>query len=202
MMSTLNNIAIRNIVINRGTGAGGANTTSTGASFEDKTHNQPRLLLHGYVENRLSSAKHGFTLTKKHEDKRISFVSQYGLKPCMKRKYKLDMVRNPDEAYLIEYDNGRKVLKILEKKAQHRAGSVETKLWASVALKREYELVLGAGFELQYGLCVNAYFQKKLQSTIKKYTILFDILRENNIAVLFGDEANYFETLDQWIERE
>jgi len=33
----------------------------------------------------------------------------------------------------------------------------------------------------------------------KKYIILNKILNENNITVLFGDDENYFETLDNWI---
>lgn len=34
----------------------------------------------------------------------------------MKNKYNIKSFRYPDEAYLIEYNTGRKVIKILEKK--------------------------------------------------------------------------------------
>ena len=37
----------------------------------------------------------------------------------MKKKYKIDLFRFPDEAYIIDYKNGRKVIKILEKKNQN-----------------------------------------------------------------------------------
>jgi len=34
----------------------------------------------------------------------------------MKNKYNIELFRCPDEAYIIEYTSGRKVIKILEKK--------------------------------------------------------------------------------------
>jgi hypothetical protein len=189
------------IIINKGTGAGGANTNYYGKKFENKTNNQQRLLEMGYI-------KHGFTKkTKKEydyylsntmEDKTIVFVLQNGLKMYMKNKYNIELCRCPDEAYIIEYTNGRKVIKILEKKEQKVEGSVETKLWAGPSLKREYELVLGAEFEVFYGFCVSEFLKNKLISDKKKYTILNTILNENNIAVLFGDDENYFETFDTW----
>ena len=116
----------------------------------------------------------------------------------MKNKYNIDLFRCPDEAYIIEYTSGRKVIKILEKKEQNVSGSVETKLWAGPSLKREYELVLGQCFEVSYGFCVSNYLKDKLISNEKKYTILNTILTESNILVLFGDDENYFETFDTW----
>ena len=133
------------------------------------------------------------------EDKTIIFTSQNGLKLYMKNKYDIELFRNPDEAYIIEYNTGKKIIKILEKKSQNVEGSAETKLWSSPSLKREYELVLGNQFEVQYGLCVSDFFKKKLTSTEKKYTILNAILKENNIPVLFGSDKEYFKNLDEWI---
>jgi hypothetical protein len=34
----------------------------------------------------------------------------------MKNKYGIDLFRYPDKAYIIEYNNSKKVIKILEKK--------------------------------------------------------------------------------------
>ncbi len=101
-------------------------------------------------------------------------------------------------AYIIEYTCGRKVIKILEKIEQNVEGSVETKLWSGPSLKREYELVLGAEFEVFYGFCVSEFLKNKLISKEKKYTILNTIFIETNIVVLFGDDENYFETFDIW----
>jgi hypothetical protein len=140
-----------------------------------------------------------YYLTKTTENKKIIFVLQTGLKKYMKNKYNIELFRCPDEAYILEYNSGKTVIKILEKKEQNVEGSVETKLWSGPSLKREYELVLGVEFEVFYGFSVNEFLQKKLVSTKQKYTILSAILHENNIAVLFGDNENYYETLDAWI---
>ena len=112
----------------------------------------------------------------------------------------MNIFRCPDEAYIIEYTSGRKVIKILEKKEQNVEGSVETKLWSGPSLKREYEIVLGAEFEVFYGFCVSEFLKNKLISNEKKkkYIILNTIFNETNIAVLFGDDENYFETFDTW----
>jgi len=185
------------LIINKGKGAGGANTTFYGKKFEDKTNNQERLIEMGYVKH----LKNGYYyLEKTFEDKTVVFVLQDGLKKYLKNKYNIEIFRRPDEAYIIEYTNGEKVIRILEKKEQNKEGSVETKLWAGIGLKREYELVLGNEFKVVYGFCVSKFLQNKFVSSDKKFVILNQILRENDIDVLFGDDENYFATLDKWID--
>ena len=189
------------LIINKGTGAGGANTNYYGKKFEEKTNNEQRLLDDGYVKNSLTKKPkkaYDYYLSKTFDDKTIVFVLQNGLKLYMKNKYNIDLFRCPDEAYIIEYTSGRKVIKILEKKEQNVQGSVETKLWSGPSLKREYELVLGNEFEVFYGFCVSEFLKNKLISTEKKYTILNTIFNETNIVVLFGDDENYFTTFDRW----
>ena len=107
------------LIINKGTGAGGANTNYYGKKFEEKTNNQQRLLELGYTKNSFTKnpkKAYDYYLSKTFEDKIIVFVLQNGLKIYMKNKYNIDLFRCPDEAYIIEYKNGRKVIKILEKK--------------------------------------------------------------------------------------
>jgi len=191
----------QSIIINKGTGAGGANTNYYGKKFEEKTSNQQRLLEMGYTKNSFtekSKKSYDYYLSKKFEDKTIVFVLQNGLKIYMKNKYNIDLFRCPDEAYIIEYTSGRKVIKILEKKEQNVEGSVETKLWTGGSFKREYELVLGPEFEVFYGFCVNGFLKNKFISNKLKYITLNKILNEDNIAVLFGDDENYFEIFDTW----
>ena len=189
-------------IINKGTGAGGANTNLYGKQFEQETNMQKRLTEAGYTEHtytKIRKNKYNYYLSKTFEDKTIIFVTQYGLKKYMKNIYNIEIFRCPDEAYIIEYNSGKKVIKILEKKKQTNEGSVETKLWAAQSLKREYELVLGNDFEVHYALCLSDYFKSKLLSNKKKYIILKIIFNENNIVVLFGDEENYFELINNWI---
>jgi hypothetical protein len=135
------------------------------------------------------------------------FVLQTGMKRYMMMRYGVQMFRFPDEAYIIETRSGNEIhltVKILEKKEQQVQGSVDIKLWAGPSLKREYELVLqpdmppGVTVEVHYGFCLSTFLANKLKSDKKKYTTLNTILGEHNIAVLFGDDANYFEHLDAW----
>ena len=135
------------------------------------------------------------------ENRNIEFVLHTGLKKYMKHKYDIELFRFPDEAYIIKDKLCKKtIVKILEKKEQHVEGSMETKLWSGPSLKREYEIILGPGFEVHYGFCVSAFLKQKLESDIPKYMILRQILRENHIEVLFGDDEDYFEKLDEWIK--
>ena len=108
-----------NVIINKGTGAGGANTNYYGKKFEEKTNNQTRLLNDGYIKNSFTKKPkkaYDYYLSKTFEDKTITFVLQNGLKMYMKNKYNIELFRCPDEAYIIEYNTGKKVIKILEKK--------------------------------------------------------------------------------------
>ena len=212
-------------IINKGTGAGGANTNKTGKPFEENTNYlhfctiktptlsavmseqggadcafQMRNGVKQMFDRGFVSHKHG--VTKTFEDKTVVIVSQRNLANYAKDKYGIgDIYRCPDEAYIIEYASGKKVIKILEKKMQNVDGSVETKLLAGPSLKREYELMFGPDFEIQYGLCVSEFLQKKITSETKKYNNLQQILAENNIPILFGNDANYFETLELWIHQ-
>lgn len=134
------------------------------------------------------------------ENRSIVFVLQTGFKKYMKHKYNIELFRFPDEAYIIKDKlHNKTIVKILEKKEQHVEGSMETKLWSGPSLKREYEIILGTGFEVHYGFCVSAFLKQKLESDIPKYMILRQILRENHIEVLFGDDEDYFEKLDEWV---
>jgi hypothetical protein len=182
------------VIVNRGVGAGGANTNQTGKRFEYSTDNLLRMGGYGFVPN-------VHWIEKQYVDKRVIISKQRDFGRCVKHKYNIDHVyRWPDEAYIIEYPTtGRKIIKILEKKMQNREGSVETKIFAGPTLKREYELMFGSAFEIQYGFCVSAFLQKKMTSGTPKYNNLLKILKEHNIPVFFGDDANYFETLDVWI---
>jgi hypothetical protein len=196
-------------VLNKGTGAGGANTNLYGKKFEDKTNNELRLLEQGYTKQYYTDKKFKKTpapseyyLSKTFEDKTVVFVLQGGLKRYMKQQYNIEIGRYPDEAYIIEYNAGRKVLKILEKKEQHVNGSVDTKLLAGPGMKQTYELAVRRSiynFEVYYGFCVNTFLKNKLQLNNINYKDMKECLKINNIPVLFGDDEDYFETLDKWL---
>jgi hypothetical protein len=131
-------------------------------------------------------------------NKEIIFVKQNGLKLYIKKMYNIELFRCPDEAYLIKYNNGITRIKILEKKNQNNSGSCDTKLWAGPSLKREYELVLGNNFIVDYAFCLSSHFQNEFNTKIK-FIILLDILRKSNILYFFGENDIYFNDLDNWI---
>ena len=202
----------------RGDGAGGANTNTYGKAFEAKTCTLPRLVKQGYSFVYFSKPKsvpepalvpelirptmlkHGYL-----SQNNTSFVTQTGLKKYLKHVFAIeDLFRCPDEAFIRHAltPGAPTVVKILEKKEQRVEGSVETKLWSGPSLKREYELLLGPQFKVEYAFCVNGYLKDKLHSGKRKYEILGTILKEHNIQVLYGDDPDYFATLDDWVQRE
>ena len=139
--------------------SGGKNTTYYGKKFEELTDNEKKLLLLGYNKininkNTKKMSKYNYYLTKKDENKKILFFLHNSFKFYIKNKYNINLFRHPDEAYIIKYKTGDKIIKILEKKEQRCEGSIETKLWSGPSLKREYELVFDNKFKIYYGFCI------------------------------------------------
>lgn len=195
----INEKELQNVFYNKNKGAGGKNTTILGKKFENLTDNEHNLI--DFQKIKINDTKHGYYLKKLFENTEIIYVSQGGLKTYIYEFYKIKLYRNPDEAYIIKYHDGRCLIKILEKKNQNIEGSVETKLYACDSLKRDYELMLNDKFKIEYALCVSSFLQKKLESDIKKYTNLKKILKEKNIEVFYGEEIDYFKKINDWINK-
>jgi hypothetical protein len=94
------------------------------------------------------------------------------------------------------------ILKIIEKKEQNVAGSVDIKLWSAPSLKREYEILVDGKMKIEYAFCLNSYLYKKFESNETKYKILKQILDENKIKIFHGGVENYFEELNVWINED
>ena len=184
---------------NKGTGAGGAATNYHGKLFETKTDNETRLLNEGFIKTVTGHTKFGYFLSKQFEDKRVIFVSQSGLKEFIKKFYNVDIFRHPDEAYIFEYTDGRRVIKILEKKEQNVEGSVDTKLLSGPIFREEYEEALEDKFKVKYAFCVSKFLQDKILIPDKKHLIFNKIMTKHGIDILFGDDLNYFDKLDEWL---
>lgn len=205
---------------------GGKNTNREGKGFEALTDNIPQLLEQGFEKEHWNkTSKHGFTLSKifyhglddktiggggaveniQLGGKRILYLAQGGFKAYMEKEYDLQFPRNPDEAYLVLYADGRKVLKILEKKAQSVEGSADTKLMAANAFRQEYLFFAEGKFEVEYAFCLSDFFKEKFESTAKKnrkYLFLRQLLKREGIEVFYGEDADYFERLTEWIHRD
>ena len=127
-------------IVNKGTGAGGANTNVNGLSYEDKTNLEPLYTV-------LKTEK----IDKKTELKTIKFPN-YEISLINANKSKLYKYlkgineknttlqpaagcKEPDEAYI---DNVRKIIFIIEKKFQQTEGSVDEKIQTGPFKKFHY----------------------------------------------------------------
>lgn len=80
-------------------------------NLKKKTNNKLVLIENGYIINSFSKKpknKYDFYLSKLYDDKIITFTMQNGFRIYMKNKYNINLFRSPDEAYIIEYNNGKK----------------------------------------------------------------------------------------------
>lgn len=185
-------------ITNKGTGAGGKNTNINGKNFEYITDIENKLLENNYEKKITDKSKHGYYLYQNIDNNKIIYLSQNGLKLYIKQNFNIELFRCPDEAYIIKKDE-KYIIKILEKKAQYVEGSVETKLWSGPSLKREYEIILGKDFTVEYAFCVSKFLQEKINSNIEKYKILKQILNESNIPIFYGEDTDYFDIIYEWI---
>ena len=243
---------------NRGTGAGGANTNKNGKAFEETTSHLPYLLA-----NHKNGMKHTIPGKKGKYDSfyewpmkdkgKVTYLSQGGLKSYFAWKFGIEMIRHPDEAYLIRR-GGHYVLRVLEKKNQNVEGSVDTKLLAGPMIQEEYAMcvqstdtlmrslsVLGVqekqqeeqkeckeqefkeqkeckeqeckeeqkeqkddkGFEslrIEYAFCLSNFLKESYCSDGKKWVLLRAINEKYGIRVFFGEDEDYHERLQAWIE--
>jgi len=188
-------------VVNRGTGAGGGKTNANGIPFEKRTENESRLLKKGFIRKDIPGKKNknGFYLVKElSPTESITYVTKSGLKAYCKHFFKKEMCREPDEAYLIKKGDDY-ILKVLEKKNQNTPGSVDTKLLAGGGFIDEYEFLLGENFKVEYAFCLSAFLQKDYTGKSKKSEALRHVLKKQGIPVLFGEDTDYFEKLDNWL---
>ena len=182
---------------NRGTGAGGHRTNLFGKKFEKITDNEDYLLRIGFKKKYLTSTKTGYYLVGVIDDRKVVFTKQQGFKYYMKEFFDIQCIRCPDETYVIETDTGY-IVKILEKKEQRVAGSVDTKLWAGPLLKMEYEDILGENFKVSYAFTLSQYFVDKFKYE-QKFILLRKNLKKFNIPIFFKHDAEYFEQIMEWV---
>jgi hypothetical protein len=183
-----------------------ARACKNGKKFEDSTDFAKHLVeVLGFTKT--MHTKKGFSIDFSLGDTKITYVSSHGFARYMTAEFDCEMFRKPDEAYIIKplsdlsdksLNGSPKVhIKILEKKEQKTRGSAETKLWACPSLKQEYEIILGNDFIVHYGLCVGKFY--KQNANLKRYQILNEIIRKNDIGVLYGCEDDYIDQLKNWI---
>jgi hypothetical protein len=193
---------------NRNKLSGGKNTNTSGKNFENKTIN--KYIIKNGIQINMSKTQHYYVYSINNNEYNLDilYFRQASFKSYIEQNYGIELFRHPDEAYIII--NKRVPLfvenitiKILEKKNQNSEGSCETKLWASPSLKEEYSIMFGdLQINIKYGLCLNEFFKQKIEANsnlLSKYQILKKILTNHNIAILYGDDDNYLEQLNNWL---
>jgi hypothetical protein len=171
------------IIINKGTGAGGANTNKNGLSYEEKTNletlysecsenkkNKSKIIKFIGYENELINANKSM-LHKYMEnlgEKDISLQSAAGCK-------------EPDEAYI---DLAKKYVFIIEKKFQQTPGSVDEKI-QTAAFKKYHYSNLFPNFKIHYIYCLSDWFKRD------EYKSVLEYLSNINIPVFWGNDEEY-----------
>lgn len=182
-------------LVNRGTGAGGANTNASGLPFEEKTSLMERLLNAGFVKKTIDSTTNGWYLEKAIDDnKTIIYTRQIGLHKYAKKHLGKSPSRRPDEAFLLKTGDTY-TLRILEKKNQNVAGSVTEKLYTGDFLRKLYEKELG--IQTEYAYCISQFLKTIYMSS--NWNNQRDIMKDANIRVFFGDDEDYFTQIETWI---
>ena len=173
-----------------------------------KTDNKIRLISNGFVckdipvPKNKEKTEHNYSYYEKIVDKHtIHFVKKAGLKNYMYHFHQKELCRHADEAYIrIDNSTGNITIKILEKKNQNRDGSVEDKLLNGHYFKFiEYPGYVGDKFQVEYAFCISSFLKEKYNSDHPKWKINKKSNQKYNIPVLFGDDADYFSKLDEWI---
>lgn len=186
---------------NRGAGAGGANTTINGRSFEEKTENETRLLANGFVRHRTPGCKgkYAYYLEKEiSHTKKIYYATQTGLKSFIRFKLNKETFRRADEAYIVQ-NGDTYTLKVLEKKNQNTEGSVDTKLLAGQGFIDEYKFLLGENIKVDYAFCISDFLKRDYLAETLKGKGIRHITQKHGIPILFGEDSDYYEKLDEWI---
>jgi hypothetical protein len=191
-------------IINKGTGAGGANTNKTGLSFEALTSNQENLERIGFNKMELRKGKTMYYLKKSYDDDNITiyYTFKRGFKELVCKKFGVKPFREPDEAYIV-YDktNNTYIIKLLEKKNQNVAGSVEDKLLTGQPVKELYEMCFEShpNVSIEFAFCISDYLYTNLQSSKPKYVMMSKLLKKHNIGVFHGNAPSYFTDVNKWV---
>lgn len=194
----------RSKIANKGTGAGGAKTNENGLNFERTTCNFENLILQGFVKKQLGKgkAKTKFYLVQQFNDLQVVVyvASKKGFVSLMKQLFNVNICKEPDEAYVIHYlfDNTYDV-KIIEKKNQNTAGSVEEKLMTGNSVRRMYQKFLPNNCNVSYAFCVSNYLKNNLNSDTLKYKFIKEIFKEDDTRLFYGEDNDYFHKVNSWI---
>lgn len=189
-------------IVNRGTGAGGANTNLNGKAFEQKCNSEPILYDLGYTKNIIDAkTKTGYYLSKTLNNRyEIKYMKQCGLKKYIRFYHGSDQdineLNHPDECFIIDYhkNNIKSKMIIIEMKNQNVEGSCFDKLYNALYYKCLYKKIIGNYYDIYYHFVVSEFIENKIQKKQK----FREILNEHNINIFNAN--SYREDIIKYIE--
>tara|TARA_B100001758_G_scaffold246851_1_gene262995 strand:+ start:3508 stop:4059 length:552 start_codon:yes stop_codon:yes gene_type:complete len=169
---------ITSIEINRGTGAGGANTNTSGLPFEEQTD------LSNY-HTILEINQHSKTIKFLNHETLFRYTKQKNFEKYMGDKINFTIKalhgsKRPDEAYINEE---KKIVFIIEKKNQNTSGSKCECIQTAVNKRRNLNRRI-PDYHVVYIYCLSSWFKTNCEAEIED-------LQEDSIPVFWGNEDTY-----------
>jgi len=182
---------IKTKIINKGTGAGGANTNKNGLKFEEVTDLKDR-----YESIQTSRNGIGSEVTFKGHSRTFIKVSKSSLHKYMEKINEKNLTlksaagcKKPDEAYI---DLDRNIVFIIEKKFQQESGSVDEKLQTG-CFKQSHFKGMFPNFKIYYMYCLSDWFKSD------EYESVLNYLKDGGIPVFWGNSETYKENMIEFI---
>jgi hypothetical protein len=179
-------------IINKGTGAGGANTNKNGLKFEEVTDLKDRYESITTIPRRIGSE----VTFKGHSPRTFIKVSKSSLHKYMEKIDEKNLTlksaagcKKPDEAYI---DLERNIVFIIEKKFQQESGSVDEKLQTG-CFKQSHFKGMFPNFKIYYMYCLSDWFKSD------EYESVLNYLKDGGIPVFWGNSETYKENMIEFI---
>jgi len=170
-------------ILNKGAGAGGANTNKNGLSYEDLTD------LKLFYEESIPDKKEKFAKVRfvGYEHYFIN-ANKSALHKWMEKNGEKNPdlqpaagCKEPDEAYI---DTEKEIAFIIEKKFQQTGGSVDEKIQTG-PFKKEHYQELFPKYKIHYLYCLSDWFKRD------EYKSVLNYLKKNQIPVFWGSSETY-----------
>ena len=178
-------------IVNRGTGAGGANTNQNGLSYEELTDLKDK-----FKSYNLNTTDNVYEVVFQGHTRKFLQANKCALHKYMVKKGErnLDLLpaagcKQPDEAYI---DPEEKILFIIEKKFQQTGGSVDEKIQTGPFKQMHYK-ELFPNYKLHYIYCLSDWFKKD------EYKSTLHYLKTNDIPVFWGSSETFKEDMIEFI---
>ena len=173
-------------IINKGNGAGGANTNKNGLPYEEMTDLND---CYSVVEEN----DHDIVIKFHNHEKIFNKTRQSNLFKCMHSHIDANITKahgckNPDECYI---DHENKVIFIIEKKFQQVPGSVCEKIQTYDFKLWQYRRTF-PDFDIVYIYCLSGWFKDNCKAEMEYF-------HEKNVPVFWGNSETYKQDMIDFI---